>query len=94
MRRPLVLCVPRSFIDVALITRLSQGGLLLLDRRLIAKDYLKAWFWIDFVATFPFELVTGGGGGDEGGDGGGSSAAGVGKLGRLGKICKFCEICR
>jgi hypothetical protein len=63
---------------------IGQGGALIFDRRKIAQDYLRAWFWIDFVATFPFEIITGGGGDD----GGGSSAEGVGKLGRLGKI--FC----
>jgi hypothetical protein len=38
---------------------IGQGELLIVDRRLIAQDYFKAWFWIDFVATFPFEIVTG-----------------------------------
>jgi len=27
------------------------------DRWIIAKDYFKMWFWIDLVASFPFEMV-------------------------------------
>jgi hyperpolarization activated cyclic nucleotide-gated potassium channel 2 len=67
---------------------IGQGALLVLDRGEIARDYLKAWFWIDVVATFPFELVIGG----DGENGSGSSTAGVGKLGRLGKIFRLLRI--
>ena len=27
------------------------------DRRLIARTYLKTWFWIDFIAVIDFELI-------------------------------------
>jgi hypothetical protein len=55
----------------------GRNGVPIIARRAIAADYLKFWFWIDFVATFPFEMVTGDA------SGGDASAA---KLGRLGKI--------
>jgi hypothetical protein len=31
---------------------IGQGGTLVTDRQLIAKDYLRAWFWIDFVGKW------------------------------------------
>jgi CRP-like cAMP-binding protein len=70
---------------------IGQGDLLVFNRGKIARDYLKAWFWIDLVATFPFELVIGGGDSSDSGDSG-SSSAGVGKLGRLGKIFRLMRI--
>jgi hypothetical protein len=33
---------------------IGQGGTLILDRRLIAQDYMKAWFWIDFIGELVF----------------------------------------
>lgn len=27
------------------------------NRIIIAKEYLKLWFWIDLASTFPFEIV-------------------------------------
>ena len=27
------------------------------DRKTIAKTYLKSWFFIDLVATLPFDLI-------------------------------------
>jgi hypothetical protein len=74
---------------------IGQGGILVFDRSVIAADYFKMWFWIDFVATFPFEIVTGGdaAGGDGAGDGGaGAQAAKAGKLGRLGKMFRLLRI--
>jgi hyperpolarization activated cyclic nucleotide-gated potassium channel 2 len=62
---------------------IGQGGMLITSRANIARDYFKMWFWIDFVATFPFEVVTGGGAGGD------ASAA---KLGRLGKIFRLLRI--
>ena len=38
-------------------TGFYKKGILILDRRRIAKRYLKLWFWIDFLITFPFEFA-------------------------------------
>lgn len=35
----------------------SRKGDLITNRKSIAKQYLKCWFWIDLVATFPFYLI-------------------------------------
>jgi hypothetical protein len=70
---------------------IGQGGVLIFDRQRIASDYFKMWFWIDFVATFPFEIVTGGGSDDASG-GSGAQGAKVGKLGRLGKIFRLLRV--
>lgn len=32
----------------------DSGYKLVTDKRLIAKQYLKFWFWIDILATFPW----------------------------------------
>ena len=56
--------------------------MLIIDRTNIAKDYLRAWFWIDFIATIPFEEVTGATAGSDS----------VNKLGRLGKIFRLLRI--
>lgn len=34
-----------------------RGGVLETRLRYIAKDYLKMWFWIDFLSTMPVELI-------------------------------------
>jgi len=38
-------------------TGFYKKGILILNRRRIAKRYLKFWFWIDFLLTFPFEYA-------------------------------------
>ncbi len=49
------------FFFVDIIIRFNTGfykkGILILDRKRIARRYLKLWFWIDFLITFPFESV-------------------------------------
>jgi hypothetical protein len=69
---------------------IGPRGTLIVQRRLIAQDYLKAWFWIDFVATFPFEMVTGG----EGEDGEGSNTAGVARLGKVFRLLRIFKLLR
>ncbi len=32
-------------------------GLLIIKRKEIAINYLKFWFWIDLVSSFPYDLV-------------------------------------
>lgn len=34
-----------------------QTGKLIVDRKVIVKMYLKGWFWLDFIACFPFQLI-------------------------------------
>lgn len=38
-------------------TAYYQKGALVVRRKLIAKNYLRLWFWIDFLSTFPYEIV-------------------------------------
>ncbi|CAD8141621.1 unnamed protein product [Paramecium octaurelia] len=38
-------------------TSYQQKGQYIYDRKLIAKNYLMAWFWIDLMSTFPFDLI-------------------------------------
>ncbi len=33
----------------------EHRGDLVLDIRLIMKTYFSSWFWVDFLAVFPFE---------------------------------------
>jgi hypothetical protein len=33
-------------------------GNLIFNRKLIAKQYIKFWFWIDVISSFPYEMVT------------------------------------
>ena len=35
----------------------SSNDDLVLDRKLIAQNYLSAMFWVDFVAVFPFQFL-------------------------------------
>lgn len=35
----------------------TQSDVLIIDRALIAKRYLKRWFWIDLVSTIPFDTL-------------------------------------
>lgn len=38
-------------------TGMFLKGNLIDDRKLIAKDYLKFWFWLDLVSSFPYDWV-------------------------------------
>ena len=35
----------------------DQNGKLIVQHKRIAKIYLKGWFWHDFLACFPFQLI-------------------------------------
>lgn len=41
-------------------TGVEINGIVSNDRRVIAKDYIKSWFWIDIVSAFPLDLVLSG----------------------------------
>ena len=36
----------------------DKNGKLILDHKSIAKIYFKGWFWLDFLACFPFNLIS------------------------------------
>ncbi|CAD8187027.1 unnamed protein product [Paramecium octaurelia] len=38
-------------------TAFQHKGQYVFDRKLIMQNYLKWWFWIDVVSTFPFDLI-------------------------------------
>jgi hyperpolarization activated cyclic nucleotide-gated potassium channel 2 len=38
-------------------TGIFKKGSLVTNRRAIAKNYLKFWFWLDLVASVPYELI-------------------------------------
>ena len=44
------------------------SGKLVVHHRTIAKHYLKGWFWLDFLACFPFQLIKFDGGEDVAGN--------------------------
>lgn len=47
------------FIDIILSfnTAYYQGGSIIASRKEISKNYLKYWFWLDFMSTFPYDMV-------------------------------------
>ena len=55
------LVVDSSFMsDVAitfLTTTSDKEGKIIDDRKLIAREYFKFWFWIDFFTSIPFQLA-------------------------------------
>lgn len=44
-------------IDIVLTFNLAiyEKGELIYDRKLIAKEYLRAWFWIDLLSALPYD---------------------------------------
>merc|ERR1711871_697731 len=57
-------------VDIVLSFRtgyIREDGIMVVDTRMIARKYLRGWFAIDFLATFPFEVFVNavGGGGSE-----------------------------
>jgi CRP-like cAMP-binding protein len=46
-------------IIVTFNTGFYKKGYLVMKRKDIIKNYLKTWFWIDLVATFPYSWVMG-----------------------------------
>lgn len=42
---------------VTFFTAIKEGDRLIVDRVKIAKNYLKGWFFIDILTTFPFQLL-------------------------------------
>ena len=50
------------------------------DRRIIAKNYLRFWFWIDMISILPFDAI--------------SSSLGAGVLLRFAKIGKLYKLIR
>lgn len=47
------------FIDIILSfnTAYYQGGTIVASRKEISRNYLKYWFWIDLLSTFPYDMV-------------------------------------
>jgi len=64
-------------------TGVEVAGKVSLDRRVIAKEYLKSWFWVDVVSAFPLEYVLN----DAEVTGGGSEdASKLIKVSKIGKV--------
>jgi hypothetical protein len=42
-------------------TGFYKKGYLVMKRKDIIKNYLKTWFWIDLIASFPYTWILGGG---------------------------------
>jgi hyperpolarization activated cyclic nucleotide-gated potassium channel 2 len=34
-----------------------KNGVLIMNRKLIVINYMKSWFWMDLIATFPYVYV-------------------------------------
>jgi hypothetical protein len=64
-------------------TGVEVAGKVCLDRRVIAKEYLKSWFWVDIISAFPLEYVLN----DAKVTGGGSEdASKLIKVSKIGKV--------
>lgn len=49
------------FIDILLSfnTAYYQGGSIVSSRKEISKNYIKYWFWLDLMSTFPYDVIIG-----------------------------------
>jgi Ion transport protein/Cyclic nucleotide-binding domain len=47
------------FVDIILSfnTAYYEGGSIISSRKEISKNYLKYWFWVDIITTFPYNLI-------------------------------------
>ena len=73
------------FLDILLIFNtaiINEDGQIIEDRTYIAKTYLKGWFFIDFVAILPFELMIPSGG----------ESANVVRFARIGRLFKMLKL--
>lgn len=52
--------IRKAYAVVVFNTGYYSRGALVLNRWAIAKNYIKFWFWFDFIATFPYTWVTDG----------------------------------
>ena len=75
------------FLDIVLnfFTGFYDKGLEVKNKSLIAKDYIKFWFWIDLMASFPFDVIT---------TGGTKGAGGAVKVTKLFKIMRILKLLR
>jgi CRP-like cAMP-binding protein len=74
------------FFDIVLnfFTGVYDKGVEVKNKTLIAKDYVKFWFWVDLVASFPFDVITSGTKG----------AGGAVKVTKLFKIMRILKLLR
>ena len=76
-----------SDILVTFNTMHYDSDFVLVDQRcLIAKEYMRGWFTIDIVAILPFDLIMG--------SAGFNSLARLTKIGRLSKLVKLTRLLR
>ena len=48
------------FVNFISVYEDRKTGVIILDRKKIAMNYIKSWFILDLLACFPFQLVFGG----------------------------------
>mmetsp|Transcript_50855 Transcript_50855/g.65111 ORF Transcript_50855/g.65111 Transcript_50855/m.65111 type:complete len:715 (+) Transcript_50855:178-2322(+) len=70
-------------------TGVEIGGIVSFDRVVIAKDYLKSWFWIDIVSAFPLDLVLQGQG-----DESSTNSTQLIKLSKMGRVVRMFKLIR
>lgn len=70
-------------------TGVEIGGIVSMDRIVIAKDYLKSWFWIDIVSAFPLDLVLQGSAGSNS-----ANSTQVVKLAKMGRVVRMFKLIR
>lgn len=77
-------------IDIGLnfMTGFIEEDRTIIEHREIVRNYLRGWFWIDLVATFPCDLVL------ESVDGGYNSAARLGKASKVVKTVRYLKLLR
>ena len=48
---------PTAFVPLSLAD--AEGQFVVIDRCMIAKAYIRGWFWIDLFSSFPYEAFDG-----------------------------------
>ena len=66
----------------------SSTDSLVTDKKVIAKRYLKFWFWLDFLSIFPIDMCIPS---DEDGNG---NIQGMGRFSKMGRLYKMARILR
>lgn len=72
-------------------TGVEIDGTVVMDRKVIAKDYLSSWFWIDMLSAVPIDmlvLLSGDGSSNQ------SQFASIAKMGRLMRMFKLVRLFR
>jgi len=68
-----------------------SGSLLIMKRSWIAGHYVRTWFWLDLVSTFPWDVLAGSQKSQRGGQ---ANLLRIGKLGKLARVLRLLRIAK